>query len=255
MSHEASLWVGGTENPQAKMRLFCFPAAGGGTLAFRGWAQQLPSDIEVRPIRLPGREMRIGEACFDDAYQAADALADGLSDYLDKPFAFFGHSMGSLLAFELTRSLRRRGGPMPQILMVSGRRAPSLPLSRSLYHTLPDTQFVDVLRTHYAGGTSETVLQEAQLMALFMPVIRADFAITDVYSYASEAPLDCPIHAFGGEDEPEFGVAELDAWRNETSGYFNRTLFAGDHFYLNEASRAALLSYIAEVLQAQLRAQ
>lgn len=253
MSLEKSLWLGGTDNPQAKMRLFCFPAAGGGTLAFRGWAEQLPEHVELRPIRLPGREMRIGESCFDEAITAARALASGLQTYLDKPFAFFGHSMGALLAFELTRELRRRGDPMPLTLLISGRRAPQSPLPREYFHTLPDERFIDILRTNYAGGTSEAVLQEAQLMALFMPTIRSDFALTDTYTYAPEAPLSCPIYAFGGEDEREFEEAELDAWRQETTSNFSMRMFPGGHFYLNQPSQSKLLHCIGDALETHLQ--
>lgn len=249
MSREMPLCIGGTDNPRAEVRLFCFPAAGGGTLAYRDWSRQLSPYVELRPIRLPGRETRINETCFQEALPAARALASGLSPYLDRPFAFFGHSMGALLAFELARVLRRRRGPMPFSLMVSGRRAPRIPLARDLFHTLPDSSFVDILRTHYAGGTPEAVLQEEQLMALFLPLIRADFAVTDAYAYAPEPPLDCPIHAFGGESEQEFSEADLDAWREETTGSFRLELFPGGHFYLNESSQPALLRRIGEVLE------
>lgn len=250
MSRKMSLWIGGTDNPQAKVRLFCFPAAGGGTPAYRDWPGQLSSDVELRPIRLPGREMRISETRFQEALPAARALAEGLRPYLDRPFAFFGHSMGALLAFELTRELRRRGGPMPFSLMVSGRRAPRIPLARNLFHTLPDADFIEILRTYYAGGTPEAVLQEEQLMALFLPTIRSDFAMTDAYAYSPEPPLDCPIHAFGGESESEFSESDLDAWREETSGSFRLELFPGGHFYLNESSsQPALIRRIGEALE------
>nr|VFJ53237.1 MAG: Surfactin synthase thioesterase subunit [Candidatus Kentron sp. FW] len=249
MNTGTPLWLGGRDNPQARMRLFCFPAAGGGTLAYRNWSGQLPSHVELRPVKLPGREARIGEACFQEALPLARALASGLWPYLDQPFAFFGHSMGALLAFELARELRRRGGPVPLCLMVSGRQAPRIPLPREFFHTLPDPDLIDKLRTYYAGGTPEAVLREKELMALFLPVIRADFAVTDAYVHTPEPPLDCHIHAFGGETEQEFSRADLDAWREETTGSFTLELFPGGHFYLDEPSRPALLRRIGEVLE------
>jgi len=249
MTHKTPLWLGGLDNPQARMRLFCFPAAGGGTLAYRNWSGQLPSHVELRPVKLPGREARIGEACFQEALPLARALASGLGLYLDRPFAFFGHSMGALLAFELARELRRRRGPMPLCLMVSGCSAPRIPLAREFFHTLPDIELIDKLRTYYAGGTPEAVLQEEELMALFLPVIRADFAVTNAYIYSPEPLLDCPIHAFGGKTEHEFSEADLEAWREETTGSFSLELFPGGHFYLDEPSRPALLRRISEVLE------
>jgi len=250
MNRGAPLWLGGADNPQAKVRFFCFPAAGGGTLAYRDWSGRLPSHVELRPVKLPGRETRIGEACFQEALPLARALATGLRAHLDRSFAFFGHSMGALLAFELARELRRRRGPMPLCLMVSGRQAPRIPLAREPFHTLPNAEFIDKLRTYYAGGTPEAVLQNEELMALFLPVIRADFAVTDAYAHSPEPPLDCPIHAFGGETEREFSEADLDAWREETTGSFTLELFPGGHFYLDEPSRPALLRRIGEVLEA-----
>lgn len=249
MNHGMPLWIGGVDNLQARVRLFCFPAAGSGARAYRDWSRQLPSYVELRPVKLPGRESRFNEASFQEARPAARALASGLRPYLDRPFALFGHSMGALLAFELARELRRRRGPMPLCLMVSGRHAPRIPLARELLHTLSDSMLIDKLRTYYADGTPEAVLQEEELMALFLPVIRADFAVTDAYVYSPEPPLDCPIHAFGGETEHEFSKADLDVWREETTGNFSLELFPGGHFYLNESSRPALLRRIGEVLE------
>ncbi|VFN03626.1 MAG: medium-chain acyl-[acyl-carrier-protein] hydrolase [Candidatus Kentron sp. G] len=243
-------WIAGVDNPLAKMRLFCFPFAGGDTLTYRAWPRQLSPEIELRPIKLPGREDRFGETCFRKAVPLARVLAAALSSYLDLPFAFFGHSMGALLAFEFTRELRRWGGAQPVCLMVSGRRAPRIPLAREPFHTLPDPALIEKLRTYYAGGTPELVLREPELMALFLPVVRADLAITDAYVYPPESPLDCPIHAFGGEADHTVPKADLDAWREQTTGRFTLRLFPGGHFYLNEkSSGGALARAVSEELE------
>lgn len=192
-------WIAGTPNPQAKARLFCFPFAGGGTLTYHAWSRQLPSEIELRPVRLPGRERRFNEPCYREAIPLVQASASGLEPYLDLPFAFFGHSMGALLAFELVRELRRRGGRDPFCLLVSGHSAPQLPLSGPPLHKLPEPALIDELRRY--GGTPETVLAHREFMELFIPVIRADFAINETYIHIPEPPLDCVIHAFGGETD------------------------------------------------------
>lgn len=241
------LWVAGVANPQAKARLFCFPFAGGNTLFYRSWSRHFPSEIELRPVRLPGREGRFKEACYREATPLAQALVEGLSSYLDLPFAFFGHSMGALLAFELARALRRRGDPGPFSLMVSGRSAPHLPLSRAILHTLPDPALIDELRNY--GGTPEIVLRNDEIMELFLPMIRADFAISETYVHTPDAPLKCPIRAFGGETDHMVSKTELDAWRQQTSDSFALRMFPGGHFYLDGVGGPLLTRMVAEELK------
>uniref|UniRef100_A0A450V6N4 Medium-chain acyl-[acyl-carrier-protein] hydrolase n=1 Tax=Candidatus Kentrum sp. LFY TaxID=2126342 RepID=A0A450V6N4_9GAMM len=241
------LWVAGTTNPRAKVRLFCFPYAGGNTLIYRAWPQYLPSEIELRPVRLPGREGRFKEACYQNIVPFVQALTSGLSSYLDLPFAFFGHSTGALLAFEVTRALRRHGSPEPLCLMISGRGAPHLPLCHDPFHKLSDPELIEILR-HY-GGTPEMVLQNEELMELFLPVIRSDFTVNETYVHVPEAPLDCPICAFGSEvDElaPRVGV---DAWREQTNASFTLHTFSGGHFYLDGADRPSLVRMVAKELE------
>ena len=111
-------------NARARLRLFCFPFAGGGASTYRGWPAHLPADIEVAAVQLPGREERLRETAFHDATELCVKLVDVLAPYFDRPFAFFGHSMGALVAFELARVLRKSGGPSPAHLFVSARRGP-----------------------------------------------------------------------------------------------------------------------------------
>nr|VFK51956.1 MAG: Surfactin synthase thioesterase subunit [Candidatus Kentron sp. TUN]VFK53571.1 MAG: Surfactin synthase thioesterase subunit [Candidatus Kentron sp. TUN]VFK55025.1 MAG: Surfactin synthase thioesterase subunit [Candidatus Kentron sp. TUN] len=240
-------WLAGTTNPKAKIRLFCFPFAGGGTLTYRDWPQQFPSEIEVRPVRLPGRESRFGEPCFEETVPLAQALATDLLPYLNLPFAFFGHSLGALLAFELARELRRRKEPGPLCLIVSGRRAPQLILSREPYHKLSDSALINQLRDY--GGTPEIIFQEPELMALFLPVIRADFALTDGYTYVPEAPFDYPIYAFNGEADHTVLKTDMDAWRQHTSNSFVLHLLSGGHFYLSESEGPSLVRMITKELE------
>nr|VFK53570.1 MAG: Thioesterase domain-containing protein [Candidatus Kentron sp. TUN]VFK55022.1 MAG: Thioesterase domain-containing protein [Candidatus Kentron sp. TUN] len=157
---DMNLWIAGTTKPKAKARLFCFPFGGGGTQTYRTWPQQFPAEIEVCPVRLPGREGRSNEPCFQEVIPLIQALATGLSPYLDLPFAFFGHSMGTLLAFELTRELRRRGEPLPLCLMISSGKAPHRiipsPSSKTSPHELPDSALIEKLR--YYGGTPKVTV-------------------------------------------------------------------------------------------------
>jgi len=231
-------WIAGTENPRAKLRLFCFPFAGGGALAYRTWPEDLPATTEVCPLRLPGREARLREPAYQEAVPLAEAIVSAIEEeYLDLPFVLYGHSMGALVAFELARALRRRAKPEPLCLLLSGRRAPQKPFSEMPRRTgLSKSGLIEVLRDY--GGTPEIIFQEEELMDLFLPSIRADFFLTDEYVYTPEAPLDYPIHFFHGEKDLKIkDKTEIDAWREQTSSDFSLRIFpGGGHFFLNEAA-------------------
>src|SRR5712691_623251 len=221
-------------NLHARLRLFCFPYAGGTASVFRAWSEHLPPEIEVCPIQLPGRESRLGEVPFSRLPPIVEALAPALRPYLDKPFAFFGHSMGALIGFELARHLRREGQSDPIHLFVSGHRAPQLPDPNPPIHQLPEPAFIQELRR--LKGTSEAVLADPDLMELVMPMLRADFAVSETYLYTPEQPLACPITAFGGLQDKEVSRGEMDAWRVQTQQSFLLCMLPGDHFFLH-ASR------------------
>jgi len=226
-------------NEHAGLRLFCFPYAGGGALAFRPWADHMPSSVEVCSVQPPGRETRIKEPPFNQVLLMARAIAEAIDPYLDKPFAFFGHSMGALIAFELARELRRTSGRLPVKLYVSGRVAPQLPLRRpSPLHNLSAAEFKEALRG--LNGTPEAVLENELLMGLLTPLLRADFSVNEAYAYVAEPPLGCPIYALGGLRDAEIDREHLDGWREQTSGEFELRLFPGDHFYLNTAQQLLL---------------
>lgn len=237
--------------PWARLRLFCFPYAGGHAALFRNWSEQLPSDIELCPIQLPGRERRIGEEPYSRLPELIDTLVRILNPYLDKPYALFGHSMGALISFELARALRRMRTNSPLIrLFVSAHRAPHLPLQRSSLYNLPNAAFVEKLRQF--NGTSEEILQNPELLSLLLPLLRADFALCETYCYTSEQPLTSPISVFGGLQDLETTPSMLEAWHEQTSSQCKVHLFAGDHFYIHQAQEV-LLSVLAQDLAQDLK--
>lgn len=225
-------WIAYREpRPRARLRLFCFPYAGGGAAAYRGWAGVLPQEVEVCPVQLPGRESRLRDQPFDRLKPLVAALADALVPHFDLPFAFFGHSMGSLLSFELARELRRRGRPEPLHLFVSARRAPQVPSREEPIHDLPEPEFLARLRE--LNGTPEEVLQHEELMRLLTPILRADFAVNETYTYEPELPLDLGISAFGGLSDHDITKEDLAGWRDQTTGRFRLRMLPGDHFFLH----------------------
>jgi trans-AT polyketide synthase, acyltransferase and oxidoreductase domains len=221
----------------SKCRLFCFPYAGGGSLIFRLWHEYLPSYVEVCPVKLPGRENRIREALFDDMSLLIETLEKELAPFLDRPFAFFGHSLGSIIAFELMKRLRKRNMPLPFHLFVAGRRAPQIKPEPPI-HKLPDEQFIEGLRNY--GGTPEAVFQEQQLMDIFLPILRADLCLNDSYTYVPEYPFDCPITAFYGANDKIAGKNYVEAWKKQANSHFILYRIEGSHFFINEQTEQIL---------------
>ncbi|MCA9970609.1 MAG: thioesterase [Anaerolineales bacterium] len=226
-------------NMNARLRLFCLPYAGGGTAVYHPWGRQLPAEVELCPIRLPGREGRIAERPYDQLLPLVDALAQAIFPYLEKPFALFGHSMGALLSFELARALRRRYGRLPAHLFVSGSDAPDRLAFDPPLHTLPDPEFVAQVRDRYKG-LPDVIWQNAGLMQTFLPALRADFTLIETYTCRPDAPLGMPITTYGGEQDPETSRANLAAWRSHTDRAFSLKLFPGDHFFIQSAQPALL---------------
>ena len=216
------------------LRLFTFPFAGGGARAFSAWPGHLPPEVELFAAQLPGREGRFKETPHVRLVDLVRDLAVAIGPHLDVPYAFFGHSMGALVAFTLARELRRMGAREPQLLMVSGRRAPQLPDADPPIHALPEEEFLQELRE--LNGTPEAVLQNEELLQLLLPILRADFAVCETYEYAPEAPLSCPIVAFGGKDDADAPEEDIAAWSHQTTGSFSQRMFPGDHFYLLDRS-------------------
>jgi medium-chain acyl-[acyl-carrier-protein] hydrolase len=234
-------------NPHASLRLFCFPYAGGSAFNFRGWADQLPATVELCLIELPGRGLRMKEKPFTRMLPLVQAIAQALLPHLDKPFIFFGHSMGGLISFELARLLPRDYGLSPVHLFVSGRRAPQIPAPDSPIHALPDPAFLEKLRR--LNGTPEAVLKSGELMQLLIPTLRADFAVLETYIYAPGPTLDCPITAFGGLQDREVNCDDLEAWREQTNAAFSLQMFRGNHFFLHSAQSLVLQSLCRKLHQ------
>jgi surfactin synthase thioesterase subunit/glycosyltransferase involved in cell wall biosynthesis len=214
-------------------RLFCFPHAGGGArqpVTLSGWT--------AVPVRLPGRESRLAEAPFERMGPLVAALAGQIDTYLDQPFAFFGHSMGAVVAFELVRELRRRSRPLPRTLIASGARAPQF----RRHHVPPPApsreSFVEELR-RLQGIPAEALLDPA-LMRAILPALEADAALYRNYIYAEEAPLPIPLRAYGGADDPNVRREHLDGWAEQTTASFTVRVFPGGHFYLTTACEPLL---------------
>ncbi len=223
-------------NPNASMRLFCFPYAGGGALIYRNWQSSFPATIEVCPVQPPGRAERVKESPFSQIKPLVEAVADALHPFFDRPFAFFGHSMGAIIGYELAQLLQREKAAAPIHLFVSGHSAPHLRNRPVITYNLPHDEFVEELRL--LKGTPEQVFEHPELLDLMIPLLRADFEICETYSNSNKPPLVCPITAFGGTDDVDVPRKSIEGWREHTSSTFSMHILPGEHFFINTEQQA-----------------
>ena len=220
-----------------RVRLFCIPFAGAGATALYPWAAALPESIEPVLVQLPGRENRLREEPFRQAPALVRALTEAIHPELDRPYGLLGYSLGAILAFELARALRERGAPAPRRLFAAARRAPHLPDPEPGFSHLPDAAFSIQLQQRY-GGIPAAMWENPELLALFLPTLRADIALMDGYECLPGEPLGCPISVFGGLDDAHVSEEALTAWQQHTNAGCRLRLLPGGHFFLHAARDA-----------------
>lgn len=226
----------------ATVTLVCFPHAGGSASYYFPVSAALAPGVRVLAVQYPGRQDRRGEASADSVEQLADAIAAALRPELTGSSAFFGHSMGAVLAFEVARRLDRE----PDTLFVSGRRAPSRTRPESL-HTATDEAVLAELKR--LDGTDARVIGDAELLRMILPALRADYRVIETYRPDPDAQVGCPIVALVGDADPRSTPEEAGAWARHTTGEFALHVFPGGHFYL-AAQQAAVLGVVSAHLPA-----
>jgi surfactin synthase thioesterase subunit/glycosyltransferase involved in cell wall biosynthesis len=236
----------GIEKTGAAPRLFCFPWAGGGTRTYANWRARLAGLAEVVPVRLPGRENHVLTKPFEDMRELVAALREAIEPWVRTPYAFFGHSMGAAVAFELIRALREASLPLPISLHVSAARSPVF----RLHHVPPPDptheQFLEELKR--LGGLPPEVLADERLLGLTLPALEADSRLYRRYAFVPGEPLDIPIHAYWGAVDPHITETHMKRWAEMTRARFTLTRFDGGHFYL-VSERDRLLSALAANLK------
>ena len=209
----------------------------------------MPSDMEVCAVQLPGRDSRYHEPLGTDLLRIVDDLAEALVHAPQTPsLVIFGHSMGAVMAFELARALVRRQR-RPDLLIVSGRAAPHLHRAPTEHlHLLSDAAFIDMLQVRY-GGIPDALLADAELMKIYLPILRADLQAVETYRYAARLADSWPLMAYGGIEDLGVGRTELNEWAQHTTGPFDMTMLPGSHFYYQTHRATFLQRLLADVRQ------
>lgn len=240
-------WLIRQAGSSRQSRLFCFCYAGGSAVSFMPWQAVIDPTIEIMAVQLPGRGARMGELPYASIPALIKALAPEIAHRSDLPFAFFGHSLGGLLAFELARYCKLNYMAMPEHLFVSACNAPQHRNPPEGLHLLPDDAFIDKLRSY--NGSPPEVLRHRELMEIMLPSIRSDFALVDGYRYRSTIPLTMPITVLAGTRDEHISPERIAGWSNETISTCCIRWFDGDHFFIHSHRDAVIECISAELAE------
>lgn len=233
---------------QPATQLFCFPHAGGGVANYHRWDRLLPDWIDLLPVKLPGRESRFNEPAVGNLHELLDRMVPAIVDHIREPFAMFGHSMGGLIAYELTVRLQQHG-LQPQVLFLSACRAPhrfNNATTKTKLHTLPDDEMIEYLARDYGKG-GKLSNDESQMMLLMSNTIRADLKLLETYEHSGHEPLSIPIMGLAASEDRKVTLEDVSGWREHTSGSFKLRTIPGHHFYLREQEKS-LAALVAATL-------
>lgn len=229
------------------LRLFMLPPAGGDVSTYLHWEEELPGDVELGLVRLPGRGARLAEPAFDRAEALTEVLADEIAAYTDLPYVLFGHSMGGLLAYELVQKLHQRGMRLPETVIISSMKAPCYmdKFTESLTADAGDKLYLksndDFINTIIGlGGIPEALIQNREFLQLILPTFRQDMKLCETYNPDDAQTVPVSFEIYGGNRDSIATREELEGWRAYTEGNFTLTLFQGGHFYFADHPQVVL---------------
>ncbi|UCG70212.1 MAG: thioesterase [Thermoplasmata archaeon] len=240
-------------NCKAKLKLFCFPYAGGTAEIYYAWPYDLPEEIEMLAIHYPGHIPRSNERLFTRISKLVEAISGEIVRYTDKSYAFFGHSMGALVAYELSRRFASEGRKMPEYLFLSARRAPHIPVIHPHMHKLTKEEWISVMRCF--NMVPEEVIKNMKLLEKILPVIKADFEMVETWQFdAQTPPLDIPVCVFGGINDNLAPKKDIEAWEKMTRKKFNAYFFPEKHFFImKDEVRIQLITILVNMLKPFLK--
>ncbi len=234
----------------AKLRIFCFPYAGGSAQVFSKWANKIPYPVDLFVLQSPGRGRRFNEkpiACLSTKVQI---LHREILPYTTLPYIFIGHSNGALLAYELARELQKSGNCHLQHIVLSAKRAPHLPRIREPIHQLPGPEFLARLKDY--DYTPDEVLENQEFMELFLPMLRADFALSDTHQFVQKHPLQSDASLFWGQQDKDVPLADVLAWRELLVGKTELVEFNAGHFFI-ASHEEQFIQHINQLIETLLK--
>jgi medium-chain acyl-[acyl-carrier-protein] hydrolase len=242
-------WFDHLSRTQApSLRLFCFPYAGGSSEIYRSWQRWFPEQVDLCLVHLPGRGKHMSKPAFTQTVPLVSAIVERIIPEINVPYALYGHSMGATISFEVIRELSSRRCAGPQHLFVSGHRAPQWPRTEPATFHLPHNEFVAELKR--LNGTPTEVLDNPELMELFIDLLRADFQMVETYQYHPKEQLSCPITVYGGLDDQCVTQESCRAWQEQTSARCRVTMVKGDHFFIRNPKPDFVTAFQQDVLGA-----
>ncbi|RNJ41180.1 hypothetical protein B5V01_26190 [Mesorhizobium erdmanii] len=236
-------------------RIICFPHGGGSVQSFRTWSDYLPEDVELICLDLPGRGKRSAEAVIRSMDALVPMVTEALRGYSDRPFVFFGHSVGALVAYEIARSLEKAGRPTPFHVVVSAHKSADEPADEPPMYRYMDDKLADAVRI--LGLVPKEALANEELLHNFiLPPLRADLELAETYDRKLPTPLNAAITAMGGVQDETINANDLDEWRRLTTSRFARIMFDSDHFFTHSMTAEVVSTLLREVeeVKAQLPA-
>lgn len=236
------------------LKLVCFPFAGSSASIFRPWIDRLPREVEVLAVQLPGRENRLREPYLRDMNQIVEQLEREIGPVLDPPFVFFGHSLGSLIAYELLQRLEATGRCRPELFFASGGPAPHTRIPPDERRTLTQDQILRDLRQ--ISGAHASLLEDTEVLALLLPMLQADFEVYTNYRYRESAPLQSSIVSIRGASDAYITHESQLEWSRHTDRRFSFHVIPGPHLFVVDSFEALLAlvnTYISPILHRHAR--
>ena len=237
-------------NPNADLKLFCFPYAGGSAATYMSWAKSLPANAELIPVQLPGRANRLFEPAYSNMDSLISELLNEIEPMLNQPYILFGHSLGSRVAFELMAQCKKSGLPIPEHFIASGSRGPQNCSFEKPIHHLSNEDFI--LKLMELNGTPKEVLENEELMTLCLPLLRADFELAHTYSYTSNEKFNCAVSILGGEEDHDITRCDLLSWGDFFSQSQKLHFLPGDHFFI-ESDKQQVLKIVNSIINETLK--
>jgi medium-chain acyl-[acyl-carrier-protein] hydrolase len=225
-------WIKLSKGENDYFRVFCFPYSGATAQVFRPLTQLLPEGISIYSCELPGRGRRFGEEIPGTLTEIVEETFLSIKKIIDRPYVFFGHSLGGKIGYEMARYIRTHNHPLPKHLFVTGVRAPQVPKREKNTFDLPRNEFIEKIKE--MGGTPEEIINNEEMLDIMVPILRKDFQIYETYRFTPDIPMPFPITAIGGIDDKFVTKEDLEQWSIHTSSLFDMHMLAGDHFFIHD---------------------